>query len=155
MGQIPVLEKEEASIGAATGVRHQEAGFAINDLERDSANLATNYGLAFPECFGYDQAEAFSGRLLDHDVGESLERIDFPVVNPIEIAKNVYVKVFSGPSQGSGVIEDALGIVSGHGPCQDQLNFRYLRFDFPVGVDDAQRVLPGIESRDLHHYRSL
>ena len=63
----------------------------------------------------------------------------------------------SSPGVVHGALEElpALGVVGGHRADQGELEVREPLLDHAVRVDDPQRVLPGVEARDLEHQRPL
>ena len=63
----------------------------------------------------------------------------------------------SSPGVVHGALEElpALGVVGRHRPDQRELEVREALLDHAVGVDDPERVLPGVEARDLEHQRPL
>src|SRR2546430_12416475 len=65
--------------------RDEVAGDAVLDLDHDAADLARHHRDAFPEAFGDHEAEPLAERLLDHDLRRPLERIDFTVLDAVEV----------------------------------------------------------------------
>ena len=77
---------------------------------------------------------------------KALTSIDADVV---EVVEDVDVRVAVGVRDGRVEVVPALGVVGGHRADQRELHVGPLLLDQPVGVDDAERVLPRVEARDL------
>ena len=69
----------------------------------------------------------FADRLLDHDAGDALERVDLHRADLVQVRQQVDVAV-AGPG-GLGVLPDleALGVVGGHRPGEHELCVGHLR----------------------------
>ena len=84
-----------------------------------------------------------------------LEGVDLDRADVVEVVEDVHVRVAVGVGD-RGVEEvPALGVIGGHRPDQGELHLGHLGLDRAVGVDHAERVLPGIEARDLAHQRPV
>jgi hypothetical protein len=123
------------------------------ELEGNPAGPTGDDWGAFPERLGDDQPEAFANRLLDHDLGETLERVDLDVADAGEIGEDVDVCVVAGRGLDLVVDVPAAGIVEGHRADECELQIGHLLAGQAVGGDDAERVLPRIEPGDLGHER--
>src|SRR6266496_3665074 len=118
-------------------------------LHRYSAGVAGNHGPRFPEGFGNYKPEAFPDRLLEHHVGCTLECIDLHAAHTSEICEHVKIGIVN--SFGVYLVQNSpsLGIVSGHCAKHRELNFWTRLLHKTISFDDAERVLPGIETRHL------
>ena len=67
--ELGVLEKGEGALGALLGRVDQEARIAVDDLQRDAANVPRHRGARLPQRLGHGQPEALLDGLLHHDVG--------------------------------------------------------------------------------------
>src|SRR5713101_3164713 len=58
---------------------------SVADLQLDAAGPTSHDGATLPERFAHGQAEPFAQRLLQHDVGNALERIDLHRTDLVQI----------------------------------------------------------------------
>src|SRR5690349_14460422 len=70
-----VAEDLDAALGGLVGGGHQVAVLAVDDLQRNAADVPADRRPPLPERLGDGQAEALADRLLQHDVGLRLERV--------------------------------------------------------------------------------
>lgn len=89
-------------------------------------------GVPFQSASEDHQPEALAQRLLEHDLGQSLEGVDFDVADPGEIGEEVDIR-----------------IIQRHRAGQRQLQVGHFPSGGPVSGDDAERVLPRVEAADL------
>src|SRR5438132_4687138 len=148
-----IAQQVEGPRRALFRTRDEVAGDAILDLDHDAAHLPRHNRDALPEAFGDHEAEPFAQRLLDHDLGCPLERVDFAVLYAVEVCEQEDVRVAAGMFFRTVQVLLALGIVVGERADHDELNLAHLFLYEAIGVDDSERVLPGIETRDLQEDR--
>src|SRR3954453_14341059 len=86
-----VLQNLERALGAVLDRGDQVAGFAVLDLQRDPADVAADERATLPQRLADGQAEALLRGLLDHDVGERLERVDLDRPDVVEVVEDVDV----------------------------------------------------------------
>ena len=84
-----------------------------------------------------------------------LERVHLDGTDVVEVRQDEDVRVVARVRHRPVVEVPALGVVVRHRADERQLHVRPLRLDDPVGVDDAERVLPRVEARDLGQQRTL
>ncbi len=133
----------------------EEAGDAVLDLQRDAADVAADERARLPDRLGDRQPEALAGGLLDQHVGVRLERVDLDRADVVEVVEDVYVRVAVGVGDRRVEEVPALGVVAGHRADQRELHLGHRLLDEAVGVDHAERVLPGVEARDLADQRPV
>jgi hypothetical protein len=78
-----------------------------------------------------------------------LERIHLDRADVVEVREDVDVWIAGCVFHGRVVVLPSLRVVVRHRADQRELHLGNLLLDQPVGVDDAERVLPGIEPRYL------
>ena len=84
-----------------------------------------------------------------------LEGVDLDAADVVEIGEHEDVGIAADIGDEPLEVVPALGIVRGHGPDQGELHVGVARLDLPISVDHAERVLPGIEARDLQQQRAI
>ena len=84
-----------------------------------------------------------------------LERVDLDTADVVQVGEDVDVGVALGIADGLVVVVPALRIVVSHRADERKLHLREALFHLPIGIDHAQRILPGIEARDLRQQGSL
>ncbi len=92
---------------------------------------------------------------MHYDGGHLLKRIHLDVADAVQIREQMHVGVVAGVVARALKIFHALGIVVSHRADHDELHARELAAHATIHVDDAQRVFPGIEPRDLHEGRTV
>jgi hypothetical protein len=145
--QVPDPER------CALGGVDEKPRVMVDDLERDPSRLPSDDGLALPQGLGHGQAESLADRLLDHDVGAALQRVDRAVrIGGQE--QDVDVRILA--RRLADLLQDrrALGIVVGRPPGQDELRGELLP-DQAVRLDDADGVLEPVEPGHLQQHRAL
>ena len=71
----------------------QVAVEAVADLELDPAGAPTDHGPSLPEPLAHGEAEALPQRLLEHHVGDPLERVDLHRTDLVQVRQQVDVAV--------------------------------------------------------------
>ena len=144
-----MLEQVESLCRAIVDAFDQVVFISGRELHRYSAGMTGDHRPRFPECFGNDESESFTERLLQHYVSCTLECIDFHAADARKICEHVKVGIING--FGIDLVQNSpsLGIVSGHCAEHRELNFWPRLLHKAISFDDAERVLPGIETRHL------
>ena len=153
-----VVEDLEARLRALLGrVRVDEpAGLAVLDLRRRSRRRGSpTVGRVFQSASVTVRPKPSLDRLLDHGVRVHLEGVDLDRADVVQVREDVDVGVAVGVGDGAVVVVPALGVVVRHRADERELHVGMLGLDDPVGVDHAERVLPGVEARDLRQQRPL
>ena len=150
-----VVHDLQAALGALRGGAYEIAGDAVLDLQGDAADVAADDRPPFPQTLGHGEPEALAGRLLHDHVGVTLEGVDLDRAHVVEVGEDEDVGVAADVLDDLLEVVPALRVVAGHGPDERELDVRVLRLDGAVDVDHAQRVLPGVEARDLQEQRPL
>src|SRR3954466_4464147 len=91
-----VVQNLQRALGTVLDRGHEIARLAVLDLERDAADVAADEGPPLPQRLRHRQAEALARGLLDHDVGERLERVDLDRTDVVEVVEDVDVGVAVG-----------------------------------------------------------
>ena len=96
------------------------------DLERDPTDVAGDRRPSLPQRLGDGEAEALADRLLDHDVGLRLERVDLDRADVVEVVEDLDVGVAVGVAV--GLVEElpALGVVGRHRADERELDLGHL-----------------------------
>ena len=84
-----------------------------------------------------------------------LERVHLDTADVVQVREDVDVRIALGVADGLVVVVPALGVVVRHRANERELHLGEALLHLTVGVDHAQRVLPGIEARDLRQQRPL
>ena len=84
-----------------------------------------------------------------------LERVDLHRADVVEVGQDVDVRVARGVGNRLVVVVPPLWVVMGHRADERELDFGIRLLDEAICVDDAERVLPGIEPGDLRQERPL
>ena len=139
-----------ARAGALLDGRDEVAGDAVLDLQRDPADVAADERPALPQRLGHGQAEALARRLLDHDVGERLERVDLDRADVGEVVEDVDVRVAVGVRERRVVEVPALRVVGRHRADERELHVGPLapsragrRRSRPSGPSTGRSARPG------------
>src|SRR5450756_118037 len=130
-------------------------GDAVLDLQRDPRYVAADGRPRLPQPLGDGEAEALARGLLHDHVGVALEGVDLHRAHVVEVGQDEHVGVGAHVLDHLLEIFPALRVVARHRSDESELHGRVLRLDGTVDVDDAQRVLPRVEARDLQQKRSL
>ena len=152
---------------ARTGLREQLGGaggrvfdgvdevavLAVANLHRDPAAAPADHRPALPQCLAHGEPESFAQRLLHHDVGGTLERVDLHRADLLDVRDEVDVRVAGARRVGQLPVVEALGVVGGHRAREHELRVRELLADDAERLDHADRVLPRVEPADLHDER--
>ena len=126
----------------------------FSSCSRMPPGVASDDGLAFPHGLGDREAEALAQRFLQHDVGRGLQGVDGPVA---VVARRQHVDV----RVSLGRLAHLLSTISPSGSSaalpagQHQLQAGNELLGQSVGLDDSQRVLEPVETRDLQDDRPL
>src|SRR3954454_15997167 len=153
--ELGVLEDLRAALGCLVGRVDQVAVLAIDDLQRNAADVPGDRRSAFPEGLRHRQPEALADRLLQDDVGLGLKRVHLDCPDVVQVVEDLDVRVRSRVLEGAVEELPALGVVGRHRSDQRELHLGKLLGDPAIGVDHADRVLPGIEPRDLADHRAV
>ena len=86
-------------------------------------------GRPFHSASRHGEPEALARGLLDHDVGQRLERVDLDRADVVEVVEDVDVRVAVGVRERRVVEVPALGVVGGHRADERELDVR------PLGLD--------------------
>ena len=100
----------------------EEAVHAVFDLQRDAAAPAADDRPALPQSLAHGEPEAFAQRLLHHDVGRALERVDLHVADLLDVRQQVDVVVAGARFVGQLPVVEALGIVGRHRAREHELH---------------------------------
>jgi len=139
------------------GIGLQEwAYYFVLDLHANPPAVSPDHRGPFPHRFRNGEAKSFSNGLLQHDFGCGLEGIHLEMSHACRIRKEMNVRVpfliilhLFQDSLGLGVV---LRLDDSH---ECELQIRYLLLGYPIGIDHAQGVLPGIKPRHLADQRTL
>ena len=123
---------------------------AVVDLERDAAAAPADDRPALPQPFADGEPEALAQRLLDHDVGRALERVDLHAADLLDVREQVDVGVAGARVVGELPVVEALGVVGRHRAREHELHVGNSLAHDAVRLDDADRVLPRVEPAHLH-----
>src|ERR1700694_4497621 len=93
LSESGIAQQVEAAGRALLWARDEIAGHTVLDLNNDAADLAGDDRYSLPQRFGDDEAEPFTERLLDHDLGRALERVHLAVLDAVEIGEEKHVGV--------------------------------------------------------------
>ena len=125
------------------------AVLAVADLQHDAAGPPADDRPALPETLGHGEAEALAQRLLDHDVGGPLERVDLHVADLLDVREQVDVLVVAARRLDLLPDLEALGVVGGHRAREHELRVRHRLAHGLERLDHADRVLPRVVPADL------
>src|SRR3954453_13825884 len=155
LGQCRIAEDAQRAVRALLDRGDQIAGLSVVHLERDASDPATDERPGLPDGLADREPEALARRLLDDHVGVGLEGVDLDRADVVEVVEDVDVRVAGGVGDGGVEEVPAPRVVGGHGADERELHLGDVLLDHAVGVDDPERVLPGIEARDLAHERPV
>ena len=148
-----VVQDLEAGLGAGLGRVDEPARLPVHDLGADPTHVAGHRRAPLPERLAHREPEALLDRLLDHGLGVHLERVHLDRADVVEVREDVDVGVVGGVGDGLVVEVPALRVVVRHRADERELHVGNLVLHEPVGVDHAERVLPGVEPGDLRQQR--
>ena len=129
------------------------AVLAVVDLHRDAAAAPADHRPALPQSFADGEPESFAQRLLHHDVGGALERVDLHRADLLDVRHEVDVGVAGARLVGELPEVEALGVVGGHRAREHELRVGNLLAHDAERLDHADRVLPRVEAAHLHDER--
>ena len=131
------------------------AVLAVADLQHDAAGAAADDRPALPEPLAHGEAEALAQRLLDHDVGDALERVDLHVPTCWMFESRWMSRSPARAASVSLPDLEALGVVGGHRAREHELRVGHLLAHDAERLDDADRVLPRVVAAHLAHDRPV
>src|SRR3954454_8262850 len=153
--ELGVLEDRGGALGGFVRGRDQVAVLAVDDLQRDATHVAADRRAPLPERLGDGQPEALPDRLLHDHVGLRLEGVHLDRPDVVQVVEDLDVGIGLGVLEGAVEELPALGVIRSHRADQGELHLRELLGDLAVGVDHADRVLPGVEAGDLGDQRAV
>src|SRR5215207_8881593 len=155
LAELRGAEDVQAALGALVRRVDEEAADAVLDLQRNAADVAGDRRPPLPERLGDGQPEALADRLLQADVRLRLEGVDLDRADVVEVAEDFDVLVTARVFEGLLEVLHPLGVVGGHRADHCQLRLGDLLGHLAVGVDHADRILPGVEAGDLGDQRPV
>src|SRR5262249_21211376 len=153
--EFRVEQDVDAAPGSLLRRGDQVAVLAVDDLQRDPADIPPDRRAPLPERLGHCQPEALPDRLLHDHVGLGLERVHLDRSDVVEVVEDLDVRIRPGVLEGPVEELPALRVIGGHRADQRQLHLRDLLRHQPVRVDHPDRVLPGVEAGDLGDHRAV
>src|SRR5215216_1569161 len=153
--QLRVLQDLDAPLGRLLRRGDEVAVLAVDDLQRDPADVPADRRAPLPERLRHSQPEPLADRLLHDDVGLRLECVHLDRADVVEVVEDLDVRIRAGVLEGAVEELPALGVVGRHRTDQSQLHVGDLFGDLPVGVDHANRVFPRVEAGDLADHRPV
>jgi hypothetical protein len=152
-GFLRIAQDVDARLRALGRRVDEPAGLAVLNLHDDSSHTAGNGRARLPEALRDRQSEALLDRLLDDCSRVHLEGVDLHRADVVEVGEDVDVRIAPGIRDCLVVEVPAFRVVMRHRADERQLHLGEHLFHQPVRVDDAERILPGIEAGDLRQQR--
>src|SRR3954447_5465739 len=147
--QLRVLKDLDGVLRGLVGRGDQVSVLPVDDLQRDAPHVAADRRAPLPERLGDRQSEALADRLLHDHVGLRLEGVHLDRADVVEVVEDLDVRIRAGVLEGAVEELPALRVVGGHRADQGELHLRDLLGHLAIGVDHADRILPGVEPGDL------
>ncbi len=85
--QTFVFDQVDDSLGAFLGAVDEISVFAVLDLDADPSAISADHGAPLPHRLGDGEAKSFPQGFLQHDIGSSLESIDFEMPHLLRVGK--------------------------------------------------------------------
>src|SRR5262249_58761781 len=127
---------------------------SVTHLQHDATGASAHDRPTLPEPLAHREPEALPDRLLDHDVGDALERVDLHVADLMEVRERVDVGIAGAFLLHLVPHPEPLGVIGGHRSRKKQLRVRDLLADDPKRTDDTDRILPRVVPAHLAHDRT-
>ncbi len=144
-----VLEQLDRACDELVERPGQVAADPVLELDRYSSRSAGDHRRALPERLGDDEPESLADALLDRHVGDALERVHLVAGHPHLVGEEQALRFLGRLSLDLLVDPPALRVVGRHRPDERQLERREGLAHPPPHLDDAERVLPRVESARL------
>src|SRR5215208_6583478 len=153
-GEVWVFEDLQAGGRGLRDVVHEQAT-PIDNLHRNTTNPAGDQWPSLPERLRHHEPKPLTNRLLHHHVSHGLEGVYLDGADVGEVGEEEDVPVAVGIVDGLVPVVPAFRVIVGHRADKYELHLGDLFFHDPVGIYNSQRVLPGVEARDLQDEQPL
>src|SRR5256885_6497465 len=148
-----VLQELDRSSGPVRHRGHEEPVLTIFNLNADSPHVSSDDRDPFPEGFADNESESLSKGLREGHVRLALKHIHLERSDATQVREEVDVGIVARMTCRPLEPQPAFGVVLGHGADHQQLDLREGSLHQSIGIDDPERVLPGVEPAHLTDYR--